>query len=65
MSIKDWSICFAGSVFFAIFLSAVLPPALDREERRLEIVREYNCEHYGAAMDRWAMSKGMEPPCQN
>ena len=43
----------------------ILPIAFEREERRLEIVRQTHCQQYGDAMNEWARREGLEQPCQN
>jgi len=42
----------------------ILPIAFEREERRIEIVRQTHCQQYGDAMNKWAQDKGLEQPCQ-
>lgn len=52
---------------FAIFylFAQILPVAMEREERRREVVREYNCQHYGRSMNEWAAVRNRELPCPN
>ncbi len=59
------------SVLYILVMGAVvafmyiLSIAFEREERRLEVVRQIHCQQYGDAMNEWARREGLEQPCQN
>lgn len=46
-----------------IAIAYILPIAFEREERRQEIVRQYNCDNYGPNIAKWAEEKGIKNPC--
>jgi len=48
---------------FIVAFAHILPIAFEREERRQQIVQQHNCEHYGAAIEKWAAEKGLKNPC--
>lgn len=46
-----------------IALAFIVDEAFEREERRQRIVQQYNCEHYGPSIARWAEAMKIENPC--
>ena len=52
-----------GLMAFIVAFAHILPIAFEREARRQEIVRQHNCEQYGAAIAKWAEEKGIQNPC--
>jgi len=47
-----------------IFIWAAIFAAIDKEAERAEAVRDYNCQHYGAAINRFYDSE-VCPPTQH
>lgn len=49
---RETLVIFGASATFWLLLMFALSVGLDRESDRLDKVREYNCQHYGQAINK-------------
>lgn len=51
----------AGFIVCCAFFFIAIDIGFSREEKRKEVVRKYNCEHFGAAINKFAKEEICPP----